>query len=279
MKRYRVVRLDFDTRATLLKTEIQSSWEPGIRAQWLDNHRRVREDIIHEFGVAKYEQKIIDFVDMGPAPMSVLAFHNRFYGEIRRAFAGGNYYPALLAAGALGKRILNHLLIALREDFQDTPQYSSVAKKESFDNWDWVIKTLAEWGVLLPEAANAFRELKHQRNAAVHFRPDLDEDPRPPALEAVRLLSKIIEVQFAAFGEQPWFIEDTPGASFIRQEYESNPFVAHVLLPNAFLVGPRHQMHATINGWRIEDDAYPDVEITDEDFAAMFRGDTQDGTE
>ena len=52
--------------------------------------------------------------------------------------------------------------------------------------------------------------------------------------------------------------------------------MARVLLPNSFLVGPRHQMHATIDGWRIEDDDDADVEISDEKFAAIYRGDTQD---
>ena len=34
MKRYRVITLDFDARANILKTQIKDSWEPHVKKQW-----------------------------------------------------------------------------------------------------------------------------------------------------------------------------------------------------------------------------------------------------
>jgi len=48
----------------------------------------------------------------------VIAYHNSFLRRVRDAFASGNYYPALTAGCALGERILNHLILDLREEFR-----------------------------------------------------------------------------------------------------------------------------------------------------------------
>jgi hypothetical protein len=42
MKRYRVLAMNFDTRATLLSVEVKDDWEPAVREQWLRNHVRKR---------------------------------------------------------------------------------------------------------------------------------------------------------------------------------------------------------------------------------------------
>ena len=51
---------------------------------------------------------------------------------------------------------------------------------------------------------------------------------REDALLALTLLGKIISRQFGYFGSQPWFIENTPGAQFIKAEYENHPFVGPI---------------------------------------------------
>jgi len=63
-----------------------------------------------------------------------------------------------------------------------------VRAKESFDDWERMVKALVAWDVLLPDAAQAFRDLMERRHAAVHFRPEVDDEVRTPALEAIRLL-------------------------------------------------------------------------------------------
>jgi hypothetical protein len=203
MKRYRVIQSDLDTRATILKQVIAPEWELQVRAQWEANQASIRDGLIHEFAAQRYAIKLQNFRDLDAAPISVLAFHNRFLRQARSAFVVESYYPALTGACALGERILNHLIIALREDFRATPEYKAVHRKQSFDNWPLAIRALGAWGVLAPGVDALFAHLEGRRHSAVHFSPELDRADRAPSLEAIRLISEIISRQFGAFGILP----------------------------------------------------------------------------
>src|SRR3972149_6553409 len=114
MKRYRVLNFDFDTRVRTL-----------------------------------VDPKKENFIAIDSKPFSILAFHNRFFEQIRTSFIIGSYYPALTGACALGERILNHLILTLRDDFKNSPEYKKIYRKKSFDDWDVPISILASWGTLL----------------------------------------------------------------------------------------------------------------------------------
>src|SRR5450759_156894 len=114
MKRYRVTRFGFDTRATLLGTKILETWEPRVRELWLQNHDSILQGLIAQYGAAKHEQKLKNFIEVGAEPISVIAFHHSFLRQARDAFVVGAYYPSLTAACALAERVLNHLILALR---------------------------------------------------------------------------------------------------------------------------------------------------------------------
>jgi hypothetical protein len=226
MKRYRILAFfDFDTRSQLLSDPIQEEWEELVKAQ----HRQNRESIIGglkaEFGEAESEQKIQNFVDLGSKPVSIIAFHIAFFAQVRSAFVVGSYYPALTGACALGERILNHLILALREGFKFTPEYKKVYRKDSFDDWSLAIETLVAWDVLLSTATDDFRVLMKKRHEAIHFSPETDLNVRQLSLEAVLCLQKIIGEQFSGFGPQPWFITDLPGEIYIKKDWESKPFI------------------------------------------------------
>ncbi len=126
--------VSFDTRARLLTTVIDDDWEPDIKAQWAGNQANVREWLVHEFGAADYEQKIQNFVDLGTAPWSIVALHNVYLKQIRGAFVSMQYYPALLGACGLGERILNQLVLTLRDDYADHPATKHVTKKQALDD-------------------------------------------------------------------------------------------------------------------------------------------------
>lgn len=271
MKRYRVVAFDFDSRAVTLATEIQPTWEPQVQELWRDAKRQVTDGLIAQFGAHAADAKIANFTDLGPKPFSILAFHNQFSTEVRDAFVVGGYYPALTGACALGERILNHLILLLRDDFRGTDEYRRVYRKSSFDNWEVPISTLEAWGVLLPDAAAAFRELAGVRNRAIHFHPETDHNARTLALDAIRLLDRTVMAQFPVMGLQPWFIPDIAGASYIRRTWEDHPFVRRVYLPNCLHVGPDHAVVSVFPEFRIRDrDDYPAVEITDDEFRHLL---------
>ena len=198
--------------------------------------------------------------------MSILAFHNNFHAQARDAFVVGAYYPALTGICALGERVLNHLVLGLRDSHSNTPAYKRIYRKDAFDDWTMVVSVLEGWNVLVPEAVEAFGKLEQLRHRSVHFRPEVDTNDRELALEAIRCFTSIVEVQFSAFGRCPWFIPGSKGASYIRKEWESHPFIKLVYLPSCVHVGPYHRLEGENGSGVVEPVPYPDTEITDEEF-------------
>ena len=183
----------------------------------------------------------------------------------------GGYYPALTGACALGERILNHLVLSLRDFFKNSPEYKDVYRKDTFDKWDVPISTLKSWGVLQPDVVTAFNELKDIRNRAIHFRPETDHNDRSLALTAIHTIKRVIDGQFSAIGVHPWFIPDSPNTAFLKKSVENDPFIRTVYIPNCVLVGPYHKLERSSSGWIVHDDfAYEEREISDEEFARLF---------
>jgi len=171
----------------------------------------------------------------------------------------------------LGERILNHLILRLRDYFKATDEYKKVYRNDSFDNWDLVIKTLEAWGVLLPNVVKSFWNLKEIRNRSIHFNPETDSNDKELSLEAIRRLKEIVSEQFSGIGSQPWFIEGIKGAGYIKNEYEENPFVKEVVIPNCRKVGHLHTLEHGHTGWQVNDSHdYAAIEITDERFAELM---------
>ena len=123
--------MDFDTRATVLAMKIEEHWDEKSKAMWRENKRRIIDHLRQVFGELDIDRKVQDFTDMGPKPFSIIAYHNVLFEHVRVAFTAGAHYPALVAVCALGERILNHLVLDLREDFRSTPQYKKVYNKSS----------------------------------------------------------------------------------------------------------------------------------------------------
>jgi hypothetical protein len=132
MKRYRVLVFDFDFRSNILLVEINEDWDECRKAAHLENQNIIRESLKAQFGADDFDRKLRDFIDIGPKVFSISAFHNRFLEQVRKSFVIAAYYPALVGACALGERILNHLLISLRDDFKHTSEYKKVYSKNSF---------------------------------------------------------------------------------------------------------------------------------------------------
>jgi hypothetical protein len=276
VKRYRVLSFDFDSRAAMLAMEIGDDWDENVKDGHLQSKEAIRAGLVHEFGEFAAADKLKNFVELGPKPWSVIAFHNAFAHQARAAFVVGAYYPAVTAACALGERILNHLVLLLREDFRSTREYKLVYRKDSFDNWFLPIRTLEKWEVLLPDAAEAFRALAVLRNRVLHFDPATDHNDRELALDAIRLLDRVVDTQFGFFGTQPWFIPGIGGASYIRKAAEGQPFVSRIYLPNSHLVGPCHTIEFVDSRVLVHDlEEYPVREISDEEFKDLLPGGTR----
>lgn len=275
MKRYRVLAYDFDTRARILSETSGDGWDANARGLWEGNRRRIIEGLAAEFGAINCHQKVENFTALGVLPFSLIAFHNAFFRQARSAFVIGAYYPALTAVCALGERVLNHLILLLREDYKGSAEYKKVYRKDSFDDWDTAIDTLVAWEVLLPKAAEAFRALRDDRHRALHFDPTTDTNDRALALDAIAKFNGIVTEQFSAFGTQPWYIPGTKGAIFVKKEYQDVPFVKRVVVPNCGLVGYKHLLDLKHGGWLVQDaNDYEAKDISDEEFKELFNNRT-----
>lgn len=268
MKRYRIFKFDFDSRAHSLEPA-QEAWNQEVKEQHEQNRLRAIEGMKNQFGEFGLDHKIKNFIDLKFKPFSVISFHNKFLEQCRNSFVIGSYYPALTSACALGERILNHLVIGLRDNYKASQEYKKVYRKDSFDYWPLPIETLESWGVLTPEAASKFRELNEKRNRAIHFNPETDHNDRDLALEAIHLLQEIVSLQFSAFGTQPWLFI-VPGECYIRKDWAENPFVKLVYLSSCALVGPNHKIESMSPQIVVNDNfEYEQREITDEEFIEL----------
>lgn len=274
MKRYRILSFDFDTRVMSLE-DPSAQWDDNAKKAHEDRRARTIEGLSLEFGAQHLGAKVENFAALGHKPLSVLAFHNKFLEQARNSFVIGGYYPALTGACALGERILNRMVLLMRDHHKSSPEYKKLYRKDSIDYWPAAIDALESWGELLPEAADKFRELNQQRNRAIHFNPEVDLNDRELALEAIHVMQDIVSIQFSAFGSQPWYF-CIPGEIYVRKDWEEKPFVKHVVIPSGFPVGPHHEIKAIIPQLLIADPATGhDPEITDEEFIEMrsgFRG-------
>ncbi|MGZ5030036.1 MAG: hypothetical protein ACXV8I_05480 [Methylobacter sp.] len=268
MKRHRILKFDFNSTVATLKPA-QDTWDEKVKEQHERNRAQAIEHVSMRFGEVGLDLKVQNFIDLDYKPISIMGFHNKFLEQCRNSFVIGSYYPSLTSACALGERILNHLIIGLRDNYRSTQEYRKVYNKRSFDNWPLVIDTLESWSVLTPEAAEKFRQLNDKRNRAIHFNPETDHNDRDLALEAIHLLQEIVSLQFSAFGHLPWLFI-VPGECYIRKEWAGNPFVKLVYLSNCALVGPKHKIEGIYPQIIINDNfEYDQQEITDEEFIRL----------
>jgi len=272
VKRYLVFPLDFDSRAYFLK-EPEENWDGKVKEIHLENQKTLKERIKAEFGELNFDQKLENFMGAGDAPFSIISYHNQLYKQARSAFICGLYYPALTALCALGERIINHLIIDLREKYKYTKYYKYVYRNKSFDDWSYAINILVEWGVFQhQDVEKEFHKLKDIRMRSLHFNPDTYKNLRSDALSALTHLGNIISMQFGFASNQKWIIHGTQGAFFIKKEAEQHPFMARYYLPQCPLVGPYYAAHHTERGqWLFFDwNNYDEREITDEEFSSLY---------
>jgi len=269
--------IDFDTRVFTLE-EAKEGWEPTVRRSHEENRDSLLQSLRIEFGAENFENKIQNFRALGAAPMSIISYHNVFLQQARRAFILELYYPSLTAACALGERILNHLMLDLRSEFQHTEDYQRIKNEGQFRNWDHCINILKRWDVLTPSAEREFRKLWSLRNRSLHFAIATALNVRTDALSALTHLREIIRSQFSGFGVAPWFIVGTKGACFIARSYERSPFIRKYYLPACPPVGVKHAYAFKEDGWRLYDFVdYGSGEMTDEEYCLQHN--TRDTTD
>ena len=74
MKRFRVFGLHFDRRVLMLEREEQPHWDERVKAQHRQNREKLMDELIREFGSDFADQKLENFIALGPKPVSIFAF-------------------------------------------------------------------------------------------------------------------------------------------------------------------------------------------------------------
>ena len=271
MRRYHPFAFDFDSTPFSLE-DPKPSWDEEAVKRHLESRERVIDGLRMEYGARRIAQIVEDVRELGPKPFSFIAHHNRLADQARRAFIGGAYFPALVSACALGERMLNHMILDLREDYTASPYYRKVRGRKSFDNWSFAVEVLNDWKVLIDGVGDDFLSLAALRNRSIHFNLETYRTLREDALIALKTLFRIASTQFGWFGRQPWFIDGTAGAQFIKRDWESHPFVRTYIVPLSGFVGTNYGMDFTPPGiWHhLDYDDYGDGELDDEAFAKAF---------
>ena len=151
--------------------------------------------------------------------------------EIRDSYISGHLYAALTASCCLGERILNTLVIRLRDHYKKSRRYKWATKYDSFTDWKQCIDTLLGWKVFSEENGNDFRKLLNIRHESVHFDNLLDVEAK--SIEAANLIMKITDDLFGV-NELNFF--SATGISYVRKHREREPVVREFILPNCALV-------------------------------------------
>lgn len=217
---YRIMSFALDTRSGLLnKRDVGYAHEniiQGLKQQW---------------GEHDFDKKLERFRKM---ELSFFGIPDEYYDllhQIVDAYCCGQFYPAMTGAGALGERILNRLILKTRNYYRTTPEYRTIYRKKSFDQWETPIEILETWGVISHVVADAFLRLKVHRNDSIHYR---DEYPFAKNAEsAVFELFEVINGQFNYLKREDLFwVFTVPGEIWLRTDKEADPFVKEFVLPH-----------------------------------------------
>jgi hypothetical protein len=264
---------DLNASGEWLSQEIKEEWEDEVKAIHRLNRERLIARLTMQYGEINIEDKLTNIRDIGGQALTINSWHNNFYRQARDAFIIGAYYPSLTAACALGERLLNHLVLGLRDVYKNEPGWEQFLGLKSSSNWRGMIRTLEESEILLPTAVTEYRALMEARHRAIHFNHNTASRDRDYAITALKHLSEILSVQFGVFRGQPWFIPDVAGTAFIKRNWEDNPFVKLVWLPASWLVGPGHWMDydQNTNVWTLHDrDDYEGRSISDAEYIQLY---------
>jgi hypothetical protein len=271
IRRYRLMPAFFDASHHAL-IEAGDDWPDAVKDQHNENRATAIDRLRHAHGEDRLEQVVQNAMDLGSDPWSVLAWHNQLWLDVKHTFLTCCYYSAAVAAGALGERVVNHLLIDLADDYATAADRSVIFAKQS-PTFGRALTVLRRWAVLEPAAQRHFERLRDLRNGLVHFDAALYSDLRSRSLEAVSSLRDALDAQFGVFVERR-LIPNTPGELYLKRAVEDEPFVRHYVLPLALHVGPRHTIepHAESGYWVVDIDLPVDtVEDSDEQFVALHQ--------
>lgn len=256
MKRYRWLDFYIDTQRNFIKI-------PGVsQAEKSREIFRFAEQIAVEYGSGQLQSKLDRWLQISPPSLCVPIEYHELLREVEGAYVRGDYYPALTAACCLGERILNHLVLELRDHFKSSSHYKKVYRKGSIDKWEDAIEILKDWKCINDEQAKLFFDLLELRNPSVHF--GKVQERAAMSAKALNITYKITRSLFSESNPRFLFAN---GEIYIKKEFETDPLTIHFIKPHCHYVGYLHDIK-NINGQNtiVDDHGYSEGEISDTEF-------------
>ncbi|MDD2594108.1 MAG: hypothetical protein PHT45_07195 [Bacteroidales bacterium] len=251
---YKVLGFAFDTRVNSLKPDIPKKQQEHVLATFK-----------HQWGESDFDKKIERYIKLDLVYIGITEEYYELLQPIISSYCCGYFYPAMTSAGALGERILNRLVIKLRDYFKSSKHYKKIYRKDSFDQWELPTNILKDWGVISNEVANLFLKLKQYRNDSIHYNEGYDFEHN--SHDAIKTLAKVIDLQFNYISRTDLFwVFDAPGEILLRTDKVDIPFVKEFVLPHCALIGPYCEPMATPP---VKTKEYPLKPFTDEKFIEL----------
>lgn len=230
-------------------------------------HGGVKGLLIEEHGEESIDEKYLRWAEVSRANMWVLEEFNEFLDEISKAYIRGYYYLSITGACCLTERILNRLVVKLKNHYKTSPRYKLLyGREQQIQNWSLLIDTLEEWGVLNDEQVKVCKRLYKYRNETVHYIPDYDFKSAAP--EVIKLTTRLIDSLFSVFERRDVYnIFTIPGEIWVKEEKLNDPFVKEFVLPCCSMGGAVSQFDYENNEY-LEDGAVVG-DLSEEEFISI----------
>ena len=254
VRRYRWTSFRLDIRPDLSN--------PALKQVRLDEER---PGIEARHGVVGIDHKVARWASIQPPDISSVTRYDSLLQEVYSSYVHGDSYPALVGAVCLGERILNHLVLELRDSFSDRSNYKKLKTLDYIRDWKKATNALLKCDVIDPVLAAKFTDLEELRHPSVHFRNEMSARDQQ-ARAALQLVFDITDVLFGRRHERFFWC---PGEIYVRADWENDPLTKTFVLEGCQLVGPFYRIEASADGQLVirDDYAYPDrISVTDDEF-------------
>lgn len=223
---HRVIGYALDTRSTVFKT-------PQLKSQ----QEQISESFKWKWGQENFDDKIEIFKSLDVYLIGTPEEYYELLIQVIDSYCCGKFYPAMTAAGSLGERILNRLILKTRKYFKASEHYKKIRDKNSIDDWQKATNILSNWKIISNEVSDLFKQLAKYRNDSIHYNENYDFSTN--SKNSVYILLKIIDLQFNYTRRKDiLWVFDVPGEIWVKSEKLSDPFVKEFILPHCIELAP-----------------------------------------